>query len=151
MFICSSSVFSTFRCLEKQDKFLILFTSSRLFTQGMYIIYVYCTPHTGTYTQPCLTLLLLMDCSPPGSSVHGIVQARTLMWVAILLQGIFRDRLCVSCVSYISRWIPYNWATWEAHTIQYTILLVVRNIQLEIMQKVSNVDTLNTIFLYYIC
>ena len=31
-----------------------------------------------------------MDCSPPGSSVHGILQARTLEWVAIaLLQGIF--------------------------------------------------------------
>ena len=89
MFICSSSVFSTFRCLEKQDKFLILFTSSRLFTQGMYIICAYCTPHTGTCTQPCLTLLLLMDCGPPGSSVHGVFQARTLMWVAVLLQGIF--------------------------------------------------------------
>ena len=24
-----------------------------------------------------------MDCSPPGSSVHGILQARTLEWVAI--------------------------------------------------------------------
>ena len=30
-----------------------------------------------------------MDCSPPGFSVHGIRQARTLEWVAIfLLQGI---------------------------------------------------------------
>jgi len=31
-----------------------------------------------------------MDCSPPGSSVHGILQARILEWVAnALLQGIF--------------------------------------------------------------
>ena len=31
-----------------------------------------------------------MDCSLPGSSVHGIFQARILEWVAIfLLQGIF--------------------------------------------------------------
>ena len=31
-----------------------------------------------------------MDCSPPGSSVHGILQARILKWVAIPLpQGIF--------------------------------------------------------------
>ena len=29
-----------------------------------------------------------MDCSPPGSSVHGILQPRILEWVAIL-QGIF--------------------------------------------------------------
>ena len=32
----------------------------------------------------------LMDCSPPGSSVHGIFQARILEWAAtLLLQGIF--------------------------------------------------------------
>ena len=31
----------------------------------------------------CLTLLRPMDCSPPGSSVHGISQARILEWVAI--------------------------------------------------------------------
>ena len=30
-----------------------------------------------------------MDCSPPGSSVHGILQARTGMGCHFLLQGIF--------------------------------------------------------------
>ena len=33
--------------------------------------------------QSCLTLRDPMDCSPPGSSVHGILQARILEWVAI--------------------------------------------------------------------
>ena len=33
--------------------------------------------------QSCLTLFNSMDCSPPGSSVHGILQARVLEWVAI--------------------------------------------------------------------
>ena len=33
--------------------------------------------------QLCLTLCDSMDCSPPGSSVHGILQARILEWVAI--------------------------------------------------------------------
>ena len=33
--------------------------------------------------QSCLTLCDPMDCSPPGSSVHGIFQARVLEWVAI--------------------------------------------------------------------
>ena len=32
--------------------------------------------------QSCLTLCNPMDCSPPGSSVHGILQARILAWVA---------------------------------------------------------------------
>ena len=33
--------------------------------------------------QSCLTLCDLMDCSPPGSSVHWISQARILEWIAI--------------------------------------------------------------------
>ena len=33
--------------------------------------------------QMCLTLSDPMDCSPPGSSVHGIFQARVLEWGAI--------------------------------------------------------------------
>ena len=33
--------------------------------------------------QSCLTLYNPMDCSPPGSSIHGILQARTLEWVAV--------------------------------------------------------------------
>ena len=34
-------------------------------------------------TQSCLTLWNPMDCSLPGSSVHGILQARIQEWVAI--------------------------------------------------------------------
>ena len=33
--------------------------------------------------QSCLTLRDPMDCSPPGSSIHGIFQARALEWGAI--------------------------------------------------------------------
>ena len=36
-----------------------------------------------TSVQSCLTLCDPMDCSPPGSSVHGILEARILEWVAI--------------------------------------------------------------------
>ena len=40
--------------------------------------------------QSCLTLGDPMDCSPPGSSVHGIFQTRILEWVTMPpLQGIF--------------------------------------------------------------
>ena len=34
-------------------------------------------------TQSCLTLFDPMDYSPPDSSVHGILQARILEWVAV--------------------------------------------------------------------
>ena len=33
--------------------------------------------------QSCLTLCNPMDCSLPGSSLHGILQARILEWVAM--------------------------------------------------------------------
>ena len=40
--------------------------------------------------QSCLTLCDPMDCSPPGSSVHGILQARILEWGShSVLKGIF--------------------------------------------------------------
>ena len=39
-------------------------------------------------TQSCLTLCDFMDCSPLGSSVHGILQARILEWVDLPTPGI---------------------------------------------------------------
>ena len=43
--------------------------------------------------QLCLTLFDPRDCSLPGSSVHGIFQARTLKWVAISFsRGIFQTQ-----------------------------------------------------------
>ena len=41
--------------------------------------------------QLCLTLCDPMDCSPPGSSVHGTLQARILEWVAIPFSRGFPD------------------------------------------------------------
>jgi len=55
-----------------------------------------------------------MDCSLPGSSVHGMSQVRILEWVTISFSretSQLRDR---TCVSYIDRQIPYHLATWEA-------------------------------------
>ena len=55
------------------------------------------------------------DCSLPGSSVHGISQARILEWVAISFSrgsSRLRDWICIPC---IGRWILYHWATWEVH------------------------------------
>ena len=53
-------------------------------------------------TQSCLTLCNAMNCSPTGSSVHGIFQARILDWVAISSsRGSFwpRDQTWVSCIA----------------------------------------------------
>ena len=42
-------------------------------------------------TQSCPTFFDPMDCSPPGSSVHGILQARILEWVVIPSPGDLPD------------------------------------------------------------
>ena len=40
-------------------------------------------PPESEVAQSCPTLCDRVDCSPPGSSIHGILQARILEWVAI--------------------------------------------------------------------
>ena len=66
--------------------------------------------------QSCLTLCGPTDCSPPGSSLHEIFQARILEWVAKpSSRGSSKpwDQTPVSCVSCIGRKIIY-YTTWEA-------------------------------------
>ena len=61
--------------------------------------------------QSCPTLCDPMDCGLPGFSVHGILQARILEWVAMPLSrgsSLPRDQTCVSYVSYIGRKVLYH-------------------------------------------
>ena len=71
--------------------------------------------HACLRAQLYLTLCDPMDFSSPGSSVHGILQARILEWVAISFSREFsrpRDRTSISCVS---RLILYYCVTWEGY------------------------------------
>ena len=61
-----------------------------------------------------------MDCSLPGSSVHGILQARILEWLTIPFFRVSsqpRDRIQVSCIT--GRFFAI-WATKEAWIDIYT-------------------------------
>ena len=52
--------------------------------------------------QSCLTLCDPMDCSLPGSTIHGIFQARVLEWAAISFSrgsSQHRDQIHVSCTA----------------------------------------------------
>ena len=78
------------------------------------------------FSQSCLTLWDTMDCSLPGSSVHGISWARTLEWAAIPSSRDLpnpRGPTRISCDSCSGKWILYHWATWEAlwHLCHLTI------------------------------
>ena len=68
--------------------------------------------------QSCSTPSDPMDCSLPGSSVHGILQARVLEWVAIAFS---KKTVCV-CIIYSYAYL-YVWKTWgkrEAFFILHT-------------------------------
>ena len=67
--------------------------------------------------QSFLILCDPMDCSPPSSSVHGILQARVLEWVAISSSRAFsqsRGQTCISYISCIGKQILHHCATSEA-------------------------------------
>ena len=72
--------------------------------------------------QSCLTLCDPMDCSPPGSSVHGISQARVLEWGAIAFsKGSSRPRDGTQ-VCHIAGRRFIVWATRETPTTQGSII-----------------------------
>ena len=59
-----------------------------------------------------------MDCSLPGSSLHGISQSTILEWIAISSSrgsAQPRDWSHISCGFCIGKQIFWHWATWEDH------------------------------------
>ena len=62
-------------------------------------------------TQSCLTLCDSVDCSPTGSSVHGILQARILEWVAISFSRGYSQLKDGTRVSHIAGRFFTVWAT----------------------------------------
>ena len=76
-------------------------------------MYVYVYIHTHTLSLSHIWLCDPMDCSAPGSSVHGIFQGRILEWVAVSFSRASsppRDWTWVSCIE--GRFFN-NWATRE--------------------------------------
>ena len=55
--------------------------SSTCFISHIFVSLHYESEVKVLVAQSCLTLCDPMDCSPPGSSVHGILQARILEWL----------------------------------------------------------------------
>ena len=97
------------------------------------------SPLSLTYSScsSCLSLFLLllshvrlfwdlMNCSPLGSSVHGILQARILEWVAIPFSGLstwFRDQTWVSCIAdrFFTIWAMREHPLWKSQVRDYLL------------------------------
>ena len=98
--------------------------------------------------QSCLTLGNPMDCSSPGSSVHGIFQARILEWVAFPAPGDLPwpgDQTQVSC---IAGGFFTIWATREAQGSMHMwiIYIVLFDWITDVGQAVSLVSRCHTAY-----
>ena len=97
------------------------FSSRQLERQILQGLFIYTVLYMQLYVrvlvaQSCPTLYDPMDCSSSGSSVHGILQARMLEWVAIpFSRGYSQPRDWIQVSSIIVRFFTI-WATREAHT-----------------------------------
>ena len=79
-------------------------------------------PCVCSVAQSCLTLCSPMDCILPGSSVHGILQARILGWVVTSFSRKSSqpwDQTQISCFSCIGRRTLDTSTTWEAPILSY--------------------------------
>ena len=126
MFVSYISIFFPFSFKSHQFFFILIHSflnilpsfvklndiiSIGIYTDTVLSVYILCTvdiiPQYTIYmcvlvAQSCLTFCDSMDCSPPGYSVNGILQAKILEWVAIpfsMGSSQPRDQIWVSCIS----------------------------------------------------
>ena len=97
-------------------------TNGILYFKGLYIIFIYdilhisyrlhCTMSAAAAKslQSCLTLCDPIDGNPPGSPVPGILQARTLEWVAICFSNAWKWKMKGKLLSHVQLFAT----TWTA-------------------------------------
>ena len=97
-------------------------------------------PTHAKLLQSCPALCYPTDCSLPGFSVHGILQARILEWVATLLprgSSWPRDWTHVSYISCIGRQVLYTSVIWEKpiKEVDFTLSVLFTIKKLQIYSK----------------
>ena len=92
--------------------------------------------------QSYLTLCDPMDCSPPGSSVHGILQAGILEWIALLSSRgsswprVWTQVSCGSCTAggFFTTELPGKpWSTWK---YIYILMLPILKFKLNVLKMI---------------
>ena len=96
---------------------------------AIYILRFLCIENESEVAQSCPTLCHPMDCSLPGSSVHGILQAVVLEWIAISFsRGSSQSRARTQSSRIVDRRFTV-WATREASFLCiYNTYVIVWNI-----------------------
>ena len=80
-------------------------------------------------TQSCPTLSDPMDCSPPGSSVHGIFQARVLEWGAIAFSDVVAQ-LCPTLCAPLDCSLPGSFVhgIFQARILEWVAIFLLQGI-----------------------
>ena len=92
---CNGRVFNSFMCLRNLHRVLA-------------------AAATAKSLQSCLTLCDPIDGSPPGSAVPGILQARTLEWVAIAFSNAWKWKVKVKLLSRVWPFVTPWTAAYQA-------------------------------------
>ena len=79
----------------------------------MYMVYIYII-YAAKLLQSCPTLCDPIDSSPPGSTVPGILQARTLEWVAISFSNAWKQKVKVKSLSCVRLFMTPWTAAYQA-------------------------------------
>ena len=83
---------------------------SELFLINFHIIIIEYYPSTAESLQSHLTLCDPIDSSPPGSPIPGILQARTLQWVAISFSNAWKWKVKVKSLSRVQLSDPMDYS-----------------------------------------
>ena len=97
--------------------------------------------------QSCLTLCDPIDGSPPGSPVPGILQARTLEWVAISFSNAWKRKVKVKSPSHV--WLfsdPMDWVRSISHNCDWYPLI---SWERKIWKMHFDIGNLNKGFLFW--
>ena len=125
----------------------ILWSKSSRFTNILIGIQIYQRMKVKVLVvQSCPTLCDPMDCSPPGSSVGGILQARILQWVAMPFSRVSSLPRDGTWVSWIVGRFFIIWATREAYKYIKVIYKLIVNVVLHIKINFCCNTLLNTMF-----
>ena len=88
---------------------MLIFTKSLLLLwPGLYLICWSISAAAVKSLQSCPTLCDPIDCSPPGSLVPGILQARTQEWGAISFSNAWKWKVKVKSLSRANSWWPHG-------------------------------------------
>ena len=118
------------------------------------VIRVQLKPMGSVCAQSCPTLCNPLDCSPPGSSVHGVSQARIQEWVAISSSrgsSQPRDQTCISCLLHwqVDSWPlshpgvrfasePNRWVTGQVMLKEHSTALIMAQTDAALYSRFTN-------------